>query len=114
MFRADLAAAGIPIVDENGRILDFHGQRATFITGLARAGVSPTKAQKLARHSDVNLTMQTYTHLGVDDLASAVESLPSLRGTNENEDNGSGDVTDEAAGSHTTPIGSLPRRSLPG
>ncbi len=36
-------------------------------------------AQKLARHSDVNLTMQTYTHLEVDDLASAVESLPSLR-----------------------------------
>jgi integrase len=79
MFRTDLTAADIPIVDENGTVLDFHGQRTTFITGLARAGVSPAKAQKLARHSDVNLTMKTYTHLQVEELAGAVESLPSLR-----------------------------------
>ena len=79
MFRMDLAAAEIPIIDADGRVLDFHGQRTTFISGLARAGVSPTKAQKLARHSDVNLTMRTYTHLQVEELASAVESLPSLR-----------------------------------
>jgi site-specific recombinase XerD len=81
MFRADLAAAKISILDADGRVLDFHGQRNTFITGLARAGVSPTKAQKLARHSDVNLTMRTYTHLQVEELVSAVESLPSLLGS---------------------------------
>jgi hypothetical protein len=79
MFRVDLAAAEIPILDEDGTVLDFHGQRTTFITGLARAGVSPTKAQKLARHSDVNLTMRSYTHLQVEELASSVESLPSMR-----------------------------------
>lgn len=79
MFRTDLDAAEIPIVDADGNVLDFHGQRTTFISGLARAGVSPAKAQKLARHSDVNLTMKTYTHLQVGELASAVESLPSLR-----------------------------------
>jgi integrase len=79
MFRVDLAAAEIPILDEDGTVLDFHGQRTTYITGLARAGVSPTKAQKLARHSDINLTMRTYTHLQIEELASSVESLPSLR-----------------------------------
>jgi integrase len=80
MFRSDLADAEIEITDADGRILDFHGQRMTYISGLARAGVSPTKAQKLARHSDVNLTLRTYTHLKAEELASAVESLPSLRG----------------------------------
>jgi site-specific recombinase XerD len=79
MFRADLAASEIEIIDIDGKVLDFHGQRMTYISGLARAGVSPTKAQKLARHSDVNLTLRTYTHLKAEDLASAVESLPSLR-----------------------------------
>jgi integrase len=79
MFRTDLTAAEIQIVDADGNVLDFHGQRTTFISGLARAGVSPAKAQKLARHSDVNLTMRTYTHLQVEELAEAVESLPSLR-----------------------------------
>jgi integrase len=79
MFRSDLSAAGIQITDEDGKVLDFHGQRMTFISGLARAGVSPAKAQKLARHSDVNLTMRAYTHLQAEDLASAVEQLPSLR-----------------------------------
>ena len=59
MFRTDLAAAEIPIVDPDEKVLDFHGQRATYITGLARAGVSPAQAQKLARHSDVNITTQT-------------------------------------------------------
>jgi integrase len=80
MFRADLVAAEIEDTDADGKVLDFHGQRMTFISGLARAGVSPTKAQKLARHSDVNLTLRTYTHLSAEELASAVESLPSLTG----------------------------------
>jgi len=97
MFRVDLAAAEIPITDEDGTVLDFHGQRTTFITGLARAGVLPAKAQKLARHSNINLTMQAYTHLQVDELASAVESLPSLRGDKKSvkgEDNDNSRVTD--------------------
>jgi hypothetical protein len=71
-------------------VLDFHGQRMTYISGLARAGVSPTKAQKLARHSDVNLTLRTYTHLKPEELASAVESLPSLRGKNLSEEKNEG------------------------
>ncbi|MDZ4819438.1 MAG: site-specific integrase, partial [Planctomycetota bacterium] len=78
MLREDLAAAGIAAVDADGRVLDFHGQRTTFITGLARAGVSPATAQKLARHSDINLTLGTYTRLGVADLSTAVDSLPRL------------------------------------
>jgi integrase len=81
MMRLDLRAAGIKPVDSEGRVVDFHGQRTTFITSLARAGVTPAKAQRLARHSDINLTMGTYTQLGVEDLQSAVDDLPVLNPT---------------------------------
>jgi hypothetical protein len=37
---------------------------------------SPKAAQSLARHSDINLTMNTYTMLRVLDQAAAVEALP--------------------------------------
>ena len=79
MLRLDLIDAEIPPEDDGGRVVDFHGQRTTFITGLARAGVPPATAQKLARHSDINLTLGTYTRLGIEDLATAVRSLPELR-----------------------------------
>ena len=39
MLRMDLSNAGIAAEDDQGRVVDFHGQRTTFITGLARAGV---------------------------------------------------------------------------
>jgi integrase len=39
---------------------DFHGLRHTFITNLRDAGVDPKVAQKLARHSDIRLTMDIY------------------------------------------------------
>jgi hypothetical protein len=79
MLRQDLLNAGIDLEDDEGRVVDFHGQRTTFITGLARAGVAPAAAQRLARHSDINLTMGVYTRLGMEDLASAVNNLPHLR-----------------------------------
>jgi len=63
-------------VDHNGLYADFHSLRKTFITNLSRAGVSPKMAQSLARHSDINLTMNTYTMLAVQDQAAAVECLP--------------------------------------
>ena len=65
MLRQDLLNAGIEPEDDEGRVVDFHGQRTTFITGLARAGVAPAMAQRLARHSDINLTMGVYTRLGM-------------------------------------------------
>ena len=65
-------------IDENGHYADFHALRTTFITNLSQAGVSPKTAQTLARHSEINLTMNTYTMLSVHDQASAVEMLPPI------------------------------------
>lgn len=78
MLRSDLAESEIPVEDEEGRVMDFHGLRTTFITNLSRAGITPAIAQKLARHSDINLTMGTYTQLEIKELGYALDRLPSL------------------------------------
>ena len=78
MLRIDLEAAGIPYRDESDRVADFHALRHSYITLLSRSGVSPKLAQELARHSDIRLTMNVYTHTGLFDLAAAVDSLPAM------------------------------------
>ena len=78
MLRLDLDAAGIAFRDAEGRVADFHALRHSFITLLQRSGVHPKLAQELARHSDIRLTMNVYTHARLHDLAGAVDGLPSL------------------------------------
>jgi len=75
-FWKDLEYADIPRRDEDGRVVDFHALRTTFVSGLAAAGVHPRVAQALARHSSVDLTMSAYTDLSLLDLRGAVEELP--------------------------------------
>jgi integrase len=65
-------------VNDAGQVVDFHALRMTFITNLTRSGVAPKTAQMLARHCDINLTMNTYTMLGVMDQAVALEALPAI------------------------------------
>src|SRR5262249_25810188 len=78
MLRGDLAAAGVPYQDEDGRYFDFHAMRGQFISLLAASGVHPKVAQALARHSTITLTMDYYTHLDVFDVTGALEKLPPL------------------------------------
>jgi integrase/recombinase XerC len=70
--------------DDDGRVLDFHALRHHFISGLAMAGVHPKKAQELARHSDIRLTMDRYTHVGLHEVAADLDKLPELPGTTGN------------------------------
>jgi integrase len=72
----DLQAAGIPYMEDAGRYFDFHSLRKQFITGLVRGGVSSRVAQELARHSDIRLTMETYTDARLLDVAGALDQLP--------------------------------------
>jgi integrase len=64
-----------------GRYADFHAMRHTFISNLTRSGVPPKLAQTLARHSDINLTMQVYTHVELEDQTAAIAGLPGPRGS---------------------------------
>tara|TARA_R100000750_G_C2343891_1_gene95414 strand:+ start:107 stop:850 length:744 start_codon:yes stop_codon:yes gene_type:complete len=77
LLKRDLKRAGIEIDTKSGS-LDFHSLRYTFISNLAKGNVHPSKAQRLARHSTIALTMDVYTQLSVDDLRSAVDVLPNV------------------------------------
>lgn len=77
-LRKDLAAAGIPAVDERGRCVDVHALRTTFGTMLSVAGVAPRVAMELMRHSDLKLTMRVYTDAGHLPLAQDVLKLPAF------------------------------------
>ncbi len=80
ILRRDLKAASIPYRDASGRVVDFHALRHTFISRLAKAGVHPKVAQDLARHSDIKLTMNLYTHTVLEDQVLALDKLPDLSG----------------------------------
>ena len=74
----DLKAAGIAKRDERGRTVDVHALRHSFGTLLSKGGVSPRTAQAAMRHSDINLTMNTYTDPRLLDVAGAMDALPLL------------------------------------
>src|SRR5262249_30698152 len=78
LVRHDLAAAGIPYLDEDGRVFDFHAIRGQFISTLAARGVHPKVAQVLARHSTIVLTLDTYTDAKLLDGRGALDLLPEL------------------------------------
>lgn len=70
-----LKRAGIARRNERGEVVDLHTLRHTFASRLARNGVSLAHAQRLLGHADVAMTAKVYTHLGVEDLRAAVETL---------------------------------------
>jgi hypothetical protein len=63
--------------DSQDRFADFHANRHTFITNLGRTGVSPKTIQQLARHSDIRLTLDVYSHAEMAEKIEAVSRLPS-------------------------------------
>jgi len=77
-MRQDLADANIEYADEVGRVFDFHALRGQCASLLPATGASPKTAQTILRHSDVNLTLNAYTHLLRGQEAQAVENLPYL------------------------------------
>ena len=78
IIRHDLKTAAIPDRDEQGRIVDFHALRHTFCTWLAQANVHPAVLVKMARHANLDTTMKYYTHIDIDDMASALGKLGSV------------------------------------
>lgn len=87
--------------DQEGLFADFHSNRHTFISNLSRAGVHPKLAQILARHSTINLTMNVYTHMGMDEKARAVASIPGPVNTQQNGEAADGDLDAQGCTSET-------------
>ncbi|MBW8015074.1 MAG: site-specific integrase [Planctomycetes bacterium] len=77
MIKSDLKEAGIEYKTEEGQA-DFHSLRHSFITNLAKAGVHPSDAMVLARHSTITLTMDYYTHVKRESLQGIIDAQPDL------------------------------------
>ena len=70
-----LLRAEIPRIDAEGRKVDIHALRHTFGSRMARGGAGLVHVQRLMGHSDPKLTAQVYTHLDVEDLRGAIDSV---------------------------------------
>ena len=78
MLRSDLKPTGIPYRDNTGKVVDFHALRHTYITNLTRSGLYPKIVMDLARHGNINLTFDRYSHTVISERAEALISLPTL------------------------------------
>ena len=75
MMKTDLETAGIPY-KVDGTFADFHSLRHSTASLLIQTGASPKVVQTLMRHTDLNLTMQKYTHLYTGQQRQTIENLP--------------------------------------
>lgn len=66
-------------VDDRGRQLDRKSLRMTFATWLKDANVDVRDAQRLMRHSDVNLTAKLYTDVRLSNLRAAAERITATK-----------------------------------
>jgi integrase len=76
---ADLAAAGVPRVRPDGRKLDFHALRYFFATQMANR-LPIQKVKVLMRHRTIQMTIDLYADLGLEDVGDDVWTLPPLSG----------------------------------
>ncbi len=79
-FLSDLKRAKIPVADAEGRTLDRHALRTTFVSWLGQLGVDIRVARLLARHKPRDLTTGTYQDKDMLDLPAqeAVNRLPDV------------------------------------
>lgn len=55
-----------------------HVCRHTYCSNMARAGMNPKTLQYLMGHSDIGVTLNTHTHLGLEDAADELSRLKDL------------------------------------
>ena len=78
LLRQDMTEAGIPERTSEGQ-RSFHSLRNSYIPALWYAGLTGTLVQRMARHSNLDLTV-TYARLALGAEAAAVELPPCLMG----------------------------------
>lgn len=56
-----------------------HICRHTYCSNMAKAGMNPKTLQYLMGHSDIGVTLNTYTHLGLEDAEDELKRLEDLK-----------------------------------
>lgn len=68
-----------------------HVCRHTYCRNMARARMNPKTFQHLMGHSDISVTMNVYTHLGLDNSKDGMVRLEELNAVKEEEKNVTGE-----------------------
>lgn len=55
-----------------------HICRHTYCSNMARSGMNPKTLQYLMGHSEIGVTLNTYTHLGLDDATDELKRVQEL------------------------------------
>ena len=55
-----------------------HVCRHTYCSNMARSGMNPKTLQYLMGHSDIGVTMNTYTHLGLKDAQEEMRRIEGM------------------------------------
>ena len=63
---------------EDTLIFRFHELRHTYCSNMAKSGMNPKTLQYLMGHSDIRVTLNTYTHLGLKDAADELKRMEEL------------------------------------
>ena len=56
-----------------------HICRHTYCSNMAKSGMNPKALQYLMGHSDIGVTLNTYTHLGLEDAEDELKRLEDLQ-----------------------------------
>ena len=57
-----------------------HVCRHTYCSNQAKAGMNPKTLQYLMGHSDIAVTLNVYTHVGLEDAANELRKMQTLEG----------------------------------
>lgn len=52
-----------------------HVCRHTFCSNMAKSGMNPKTLQKIMGHSDIGVTLNTYTHVGFEDIQKEMKKI---------------------------------------
>ena len=52
-----------------------HVCRHTFCSNMAKSGMNPKTLQKIMGHSDIGVTLNTYTHLDFEDIQKEMKQV---------------------------------------
>ena len=62
----------------SGKYDTAHVCRHTYCSNQAKSGMNPKTLQYLMGHSDIGVTMNVYTHLGLEDAADELKRIEAL------------------------------------
>ena len=68
-----------------------HVCRHTYCTNMAVSGISPKTLQYLMGHSDIGVTLNTYTHLGLEDAAAEMARMEAVEAARREQEKLSGE-----------------------